>query len=299
MTAEAPPMPEMAAPQYGFRHTVHSALETLQQLGISPRRVTIRMAGMGWPSGWIVEQKPAAGTPLTQDVAVELAVAGLGLFHHLPVAMWERGGESGLGTQEILELFDDSFQKAAHWIWEGARVYGLRPDESAACARWIALFGLEPRDWPEESWYELGLLLPALQRLAGREEGIRMALRQLLGLEVWEIRRRRSLLSISTRQRCALGASNGQLGLDTVIGNRVEGRRRLEVRLGPLTIETYDTLQQPGMQRRLGAVLDLTMPLYQSWSLSYEVLDRRRRPRLGSAAENGRLGINSYLGQGA
>src|ERR1017187_1208621 len=101
------PMPEMAAPQYGFRHTIDSALETLEHLGISSRRLTIRMAGLGWPAGWIVEQKPGAGTPLAPDSAVELSVAGLGLFHTLPVGMWDRAGDGNIGTQEIVELFDD------------------------------------------------------------------------------------------------------------------------------------------------------------------------------------------------
>src|SRR4051794_23941146 len=97
-----PPMPEMAAPQYGFRHNVNSALETLEKLGVSARRVTIRMAGLGWPAGWIVEQSPPAGAPLLADTPVELSVSGLGLFHCLPVGMWDRAGDGNIGTQEIV-----------------------------------------------------------------------------------------------------------------------------------------------------------------------------------------------------
>jgi hypothetical protein len=295
----SPLMPEMAAPQYGFRHTIDSALETLEHLGVSSRRITIRMAGLGWPSGWIVEQKPDAGMPLTPDTAVELSVSGLGLFHCLPVGMWDRGGNGQIGTQEIVELFDDPFQKAAHWIWEGARVYNLRPEDKVACGRWIKLFGIEPAEWPEENWYELALLLPSLQRLAGHEESMRMALRQLLGVEVFEIIPRPRFLPVPPEHRCALGRRNWQLGIDTVVGRRVEDLRALEIRLGPLTLARYGELQRPESQLRLAAVLDLCMPLHQPWRVSYEVLDRRRAPRLGLAESNACLGVNSYLGHAA
>jgi Type VI secretion, TssG len=293
------PMPEMAAPQYGFRHTINSALETLEHLGVSSRRITIRMAGLGWPAGWIVEQKPEAGTTLAPDSAIELSVAGLGLFHTLPVGMWDRAGDGNIGTQEIVELFDDPFQKAAHWIWEGARIYNLRPEDQVACGRWIRLFGINPSEWPEENWYELALLLPALQRLGGTEQGIRTTVRQLLGVEVFEIVPRRHYLQIAPQDGCALGLFNRQLGLDTVVGKRVEGLRALEIRLGPLTLARYEELQMPEGQRRIAAVLNLCMPVYQPSRVSYEVLDRRRAPRLGLAESNARLAVNSYLGRAA
>lgn len=292
-----PTMPEMAAPQYGFRHTVDSALETLERLGVSSRRITIRMAGLGWPSGWVIGQAPAAGAPLNPDTAVRLSVAGLGLFHCLPSAMWERAGEGRIGTQEIVELFDDPFQKAAHWIWEGARIYNFRREDKLACSRWIELFGLRAADWPQENWHELALLLPALQRIAGREEGIRTALWQLMGVPVDRIVSRRRLLGIPAAHRAILGRANRQLGIDTAIGARVEDLRALEVRLGPITLAHYDDLQRPESRRRLKAVLNLCMPLHQAWSVSYEVLDRARAPRLGIADANARLAVNSYLGQ--
>jgi len=290
-------MPEMAAPQYGFRHNIHSALTALEQLGVSARRITIRMAGPGWPAGWVVAQKPEAGASLTVDTIVELSVAGPGLFHALPVGMWNSGPEDEIGTKDIVELFDDPFQKAAHWIWEGARIYNLRPDDTPACGRWMRLFGLEPSDWPEESWYELALLLPGLQRLAGREEGIRLALRQLLGLPVLQLTPRRRFLPIPETLRCAPGVRNRQLGLDSIIGRRLEDLHSVEIRLGPMPLDRYDELQLPENRRRLNAVLRLAMPLGQVWSISYEVLDRRRAPRLGIAAANSRLGVNAYLGQ--
>jgi hypothetical protein len=290
-------MPEMSAPQYGFRHTINSALETLEDLGVSPRRITIRMAGLGWPSGWVVGQKPEGGATLAPDTFVRLSVAGLGLFHRLPVGMWDRAGDGRIGTQEIVELFDDPFQKAAHWIWEGARVFDLRPDRPLACERWISLFGLNPSDWPEENWYELSLLLPALQQIAATESGMRAALRQLMGVEIVQITPWRRYLPISPKYCCTLTSHNYQLGIDSVIGRRVEDLRGLDIRLGPMEIDRYDDLRTPANARRLAAAIELSIPLYQNWRLSYEVLDRNKAPLLGVANGNSRLGVNSYLGR--
>src|SRR6266700_3174851 len=181
LTQSAPQrMPDFSRSHYGFHHTVDSALEILQDLRVSPVRITIRMAGRGWPTCWVVEQSPGPGTILSKDTAVSLAVAGLGFFHALPVGMWEKGGETEPGTQEILELVDDPIRKAAHWIREGARLFDIRPENPMDCARWIALFGLSADDWPQETWYNLALLLPSLQRLAGKERGVRFTLRLLL-----------------------------------------------------------------------------------------------------------------------
>ena len=144
-------MPDFCDASHGFHHTVDSALDVLSELDISPARITIRMAGRGWHPFWVVEQEPAPGEPLGSDASIVLHVSGLGLFHSLPVGMWERGGDAELGTKEILELFDDPVQKAARWMREGDRLFDLRPDHLEACSRWISLFGLNPEDWPPES----------------------------------------------------------------------------------------------------------------------------------------------------
>src|SRR5688572_7223823 len=86
-----PVMPDLASPHFHFHHTLHSGLEILAALGISGRRITVRMAGLGWRPDWIVEQSPSPGTLLHPDVLIQLAIAGLGFFHRLPVGMWDRG----------------------------------------------------------------------------------------------------------------------------------------------------------------------------------------------------------------
>jgi hypothetical protein len=291
-----PQMPDVAHSHYGFHHNVHSALETLSGLGISSRRVTVRMAGLGYPSGWVTGQQPEAGAVLTPDAIIVLRVAGLGLFHHLPVAMWDTGGEAAVGTREIVELFDDPFQKAAHWIWEGARVYDIHPGNLPACARWITLFGIEPADWPEENWYQLALVLPQLHAVAGREEGLRMALHHLLDLDLLEIRFHPAFSYLPAEKLSQLGRKSSQLGIDAIVGDRVEDLRSSEVRIGPVTLRRYYEFQQKPNRRRLEAVLKFCLPFHQSFKHSFEVLDRHRPPRLGSEEENARLGINSHMG---
>src|SRR5690348_7829408 len=106
-----PRMPDLSHPHRGFHHTIDSALEIFNDLRVSPSQITIRMAGQGLPTFWVVEQSPAPDTILTKDTPISLAVAGLGFFHSLPVGMWDKGGEEEPGTQEILELLDDPIQK--------------------------------------------------------------------------------------------------------------------------------------------------------------------------------------------
>lgn len=295
-TAVLSQMPDLAHSHYGFHHDVHSALEALSSLGISSRRITIRMAGLGYPSGWVTRQQPEPGAALTPDATIVLWVAGLGLFHHLPVAMWDTGGEAAIGTREIVELFDDPFQKASHWIWEGARVFDISPENRPACARWIGLFGINAEEWPEENWYELALVLPKLHAVGGQERGLRMALRHLLDLELLEILFHPSVTYLPAEKQSLLGRRSMQLGIDAIVGDRVEDLRSCEVRIGPITLLRYFEFQQELNRRRLEAVLHFCLPVHQAFTYSFEVLDRRRPPRLGSEEENSRLGINSHMG---
>ena len=291
-----PVMPDLSRSHYGFHHTVNSALETLSALGISSRRVTIRMAGLGDPSGWVTRQQPEAGTILRPDATIVLSISGLGLFHHLPVAMWESGGDQAVGTREIVELFDDPFQKASHWISEGARVFDIDRGNLPACARWIELFGIRPEEWPKENWYELALVLPRLHAVAGREEGIRMCLHHLLGLELLEMRFHAAFSRLPDDAISRLGGNGSQLGIDSIVGDSVEDIRSCEIRIGPVTLECFYEFQKKENRRRLQAVLDFSVPLHQVSKFSFEVLDRRRPPRLGFVRENGCLGINSHMG---
>src|SRR5262249_53464924 len=161
--SSAPVMPDFAHSSYGFHHTVDSALEVLYALGVPSPRVTLRMAGAGVPSRWVVAQSPGPGAPLAGDARITLSVSGLGFCQNLPVAMWDSGGDQEPGTKEVFELLDDPLQKASHWIRDGAQFLGIAQGNPAASALWISLFGLEPEDWHGAGLYSLALLLPSMQ----------------------------------------------------------------------------------------------------------------------------------------
>ncbi len=294
-----PSMPDLAHPTHGFHHTVDSALAIMSHSGVPSSRITIRMAGLGWPVFWVVEQSPPAGSPLTPDVHVALSVAGLGFFHELPVGMWDSGGEAEPGTREIVELLDDSVQKAAHWIRGGASLFDVQPQNRQACSRWISLFGLNPDDWPVQDWYGLAVLLPSLHRLAGKEAGVRLALQTVFRLPLAGIPTVRSFSYMEDDELTLLGTSANRLGMDFIVGDRVEDFARLVPIIGPVTLKTYCEFQAEENARRLDSVLQLCLPCYQKYSISWLVLHPDRAPRLGQEQENARLGINSWLGRGA
>jgi hypothetical protein len=291
-----PPMPAFSQPERGFHHTVDSALAVLAELGISASRVTLTMAGAGSPSRWILDQSPAAGTPLGPEVPVSLFVSGLGFFHSLPVGFWDEGGEAEPGTKEIVSPVDDPIQKLWHWIREGARLFDIQPGNYAACERWIKLFGVDADHWPRERWYGLALALPTLQRLGGREEGIRFALRLVFDLPLAEVRRQPSFRYLDDADLTLLSARASRLGADFILGDRVEGLARLLVVIGPVPLETYRQFEHEEEQRQLNKLLDLCTPLQQRYRVEWEVLDRDRAPRLGFEGRNACLGVNSYLG---
>ncbi len=294
--AAAPLMPDFSRGFHGFHHTIDSALETLSALGVSPSRITTRMAGLGWPDHWVIRQDPPAGAELTPDVRLTLDVAGLGFFQSLPVGMWDKGGEAEPGTFELVQVFDDPLQKAAHWVRQGARLFDIRPENHHACRRWIELFGLNADSWPMENWYHLALLLPNLHRMAGRKEGIELSFRLLLGLPVFEIRRRAGWRTIADEDLSVLGEQFSRLGVDSVIGDRMEALGRQTIILGPAPLETYYAYQQEEQARLIDAVLDLTTACHQNYRVRWLVLDPKRPPRLGIEQENARLGVNSHLG---
>ena len=298
-------MPDFCLPYRGFHHTMDSALAALVDLGVAPSRVSVRMAGRGLPSCWIVEQSPRANVILSPDVDVSLSVAGLGFFHGLPVGMWYRGGEAGIGTQELVELLDDPIQKAAYWFREGARLFDIQPDNPEACRRWISLFGLNPDEWPSETWYRLSLLLPSLHRLAGREAGIRLAFQLLVGLPVAEIRNRPVFTMLGRADQTALGTKLSRLGVDCIVGDRLEDASEISLVLGPVTLDTYYEFELEENRRCVDGLLDLCMACHQRRTvglddvrqrISWIVLDPEKAPRLGMARDNAVLGINSYLG---
>ena len=297
MTDNTPTMPCLESGFFGFHHTVDSALEVLSKMGVSPARISLRMAGRGYPSRWVVAQSPAPGSELGPGVTVTLSIAGLGYFHALPVGMWDKGGDRTLGTQEILEVLDDPLQKASHWVREGARIFDLQPENFEACSRWISLFGLKPDDWPPETWYNLSLLLPSMQQIAATERGIALVFQLLLQLPVKEVRYLSAFRSLPEKDYSLLGDTFCRLGVDYILGDEVEDLAGTRLIVGPISLEDYYTYQQPENKRLVTSVLDLCMSCHRQCWVSWLVADPARAPQLGFEVENARLGINSHLGR--
>jgi len=294
--APVPVMPDFSTPYRGFHHTVDSALEVLFRLGVSPSRITLRMEGRGYPSHQVVSQRPPAGSPLPPGQSIVLSVAGLGFFHSLPAGMWDKGGEAEAGTQEIVEVLDDPIQKAAHWVRDGACLFDVHPDNPDACARWIRLFGLSPEEWPREVWYDLSLLLPSVHRLAGKDIGIRLALQIVLKMPLHEIRRKRAHSYMDDDDLSLLGGASSRLGVDSILGDRIETVSRLILVIGPVPLTTHDRYQREDDARVLDSVIRLCLPMHHSYRIFWRVQNPGDGPRLGLAEQNSVLGVNTYLG---
>jgi hypothetical protein len=297
MTDRSLKMPCLASGFFGFHHTLSSALEVLARMGVSPSRISLSMAGRGYPSRWVVAQEPAPGSDLGPGNTIKLSIAGLGYFHALPVGMWDKGGESNAGTQEILEVLDDPLQKAGNWVRDGARLFDLQPENLEACSRWIALFGVNPNDWPPQTLYDLALLLPSMQEIAGSEYGIRLIFQLLLHLPVKEIHYFPSFRFLAEEEYSLLGDRFARLGADYILGDQVEDLAGTRLIVGPIPLIDYYKYQEPENKRLVTSVLDLCMPCQRKCWVSWLVENQAQAPRLGFAAENARLGINSHLGR--
>jgi hypothetical protein len=268
----------------------------LLRLGIGTDRITIRKAGRGWARSRVIEQQPAAGAPLTQEMVVELTVEGDSMFHHLPVGMREASREGEIGTSELVSIFDDAVEKAAVHMRLGGLFFDVRPENPGGCARWIRLFGIEPEDWPKEKWYKLAILLPRLRYLTGRESGLRLSMRLLLDLEIASIswRPRRTLMDASDRS--LLGAAMSRLGVDLIVGDGIDDEALMEITLRAETLEKFRLHQADEGQKRINQVMRLVAPYHWVYRFKWLIGDIDRAPRLGEEIENAVLGVNSHLG---
>jgi hypothetical protein len=291
-------MPNFAQSTSAFAHTVDSAMRVLEEFGISESRVTLRMAGPGRRNLEVVSQLPPPGSPLSSSTNIVLFIAGFGFFSSLPLPMRESGGEAEMGTREICQVFDDPLQKAAQWFRAGAPLFAIGSGKPAACRRWLSLFGIDPTSWPEELLYPLALLAPTLARFAGRQVGVRLALLMLFGLPVYEICNTSNYRLLPVTQRSLLGAQASRLGADLLIGDRQADADAIIVRLGPVSLATYESFQTPDGRRLLKLATDLCLSAYQPHRIGWFVENARESPRLGLAASNSRIGLNFHLGRG-
>lgn len=299
----APPptlrMPAFAAGRQSHQHTLHSALATLDALGIGAHRIAIERTGREAAApGTVVGQQPTPGEPLLPDTRVLLRIAGLGFTHALPVGMWDSGGETHMGTREILQGFDDPLEKLKHWFHEGAPLFRLSPDDHAASARWLRLFGVVPERWPRALWYRLATLMAGMAQYSCSSEGCAFVLETLLGLPVDRSRYVPTLSPLPGEALSRLGSRASRLGVDLVMGDTVEEPATLEIEIGPLSLENYEYFAETDEGKALlRQTLDMLVPVSTPCRVTWSVLDRSRAPRLGVPEANSRLGINTHMGR--
>ena len=291
-------MPDFAGGTHAHLHSVDSALVSLAALGVPQNRIQLRRGGrQGAAAGTIVRQSPSSGQPLESHTLVELEVAGLGFTHALPVGMWDSGGQAAAGTREILEAFDDPLEKLKHWFREGAPLFRIAPDDPQACARWLALFGVEAEEWPRSLWFRLASLIARMAQLSCSQSGCAFVLEVLLGLPVRSFSYRPCESELPSEMLSGLGRRASQLGVDMLLGNRVEEVAMLEIELGPLTLGAYERFAESREGKDLlDRTLALVMPCSTRYQIAWSVLDKTRAPRLGVAEQNARLGINTHMG---
>lgn len=296
---QSPRMPAFAGGTHAHLHTLHSALDSLAALGISSSRISLRRRGRsGDEPGTILAQRPAPGEPLTPATIVELSIAGLGFTHALPVGMWDSGGEAAAGTREILEPFDDPLEKLKHWFHEGAPLFRISPEDFAACARWLTLFGVEPGDWPRSLWFRLASLISQMAQLSCSEAGCASVLESLLGLPVKSFTREPNQATLPAEALSGLGSRASRLGVDLLMGDRADDLAKLKIELGPVPLPTYERFAESREgQQLLGQTMRLVMPASQPYEITWAVEDKARPPQLGIPAGNSRLGINTHMGK--
>ncbi len=291
-------MPALSTGTQSHRHSVHSALATLDALGVPSHRISILRSGRETvEAGTVVRQSPSPGTPLTGDTAVRLHVAGLGLTHALPVGMWDSGGETHAGTREVLEGLDDPLEKLQHWFHEGAPLFRLSPDDLGACARWLTLFGVDPELWPRVLWYRLASMVAGMARYSCSQEGVSFVLSTLLSLPVHRFRYVPRWTRLAESSLSGLGSRASRLGVDMLVGDAVEEVAALEIELGPVPLATYEYFTESGEGAALlRQTLEMCLPVSSDSSVHWLVLDQQRAPRLGMRESNSRLGVNTYMG---
>ncbi len=292
-------MPAFAAGKQAHHHSIHSALATLAALGISASRIIIERTGRDAAQpGTVVGQFPAPGEALLPDTRILLRIAGLGFTHALPVGMWDSGGETHIGTREILQGFDDPLEKLKHWFHEGAPLFHIAPDNPSACARWLVLFGVRPERWPRHLWYRLATLIAGVAQYSCGQEGCAFVLNTLLGLPVQQFRYKASYAQLPESALSGLGRRSSRLGVDLIMGDSVEQPAALEIEIGPVTLDCYErfteTAEGTGLLKQ---TLEMIMPVSTPYEVRWSVLDRGRAPRLGLREGNSRLGINTHMGR--
>ena len=129
------------------------------------------------------------------------------------------------------------------------------------------------------------------------KQACELLLQVLLGLPVRRMYYRSNITSLPADTLSRLGSRSSRLGVDMLLGNAVEDEATLVLDLGPVALPVYERFAETGEGRRLlQRVLGMIMPASSVVDVAWTVEDQRQAPRLGFAAKNARLGINTHMG---
>ena len=294
-------MPDLVRSRRLARQTIDSALTSLYALGVDDSRIVIESVGRGWEPGTIVAQSPEPGTPLTARTRVVLKVAGASAIDSLPFAMRDED-EYEFRSDRLFALFDSPLAKLAHRVRRGGDYFVASPDDMVRTRRWIEeIFQLQAERWPEERWFAIARLLPALHRIAGRELALRVAFRLVFSLPVESVSMHAGMVKLGGAGATRLGQANARLGVDTIAGTGLRDEASIEVRYGPIDLATYLAHTGAGTRHERDALYRLVLPMHLARSVRerWRVGDASRPARVGGNTENedaAVLGVNSYLG---
>lgn len=293
------PMPDLVTPTRGVRHTIDSAIPTLERLGVPAERVVLESAGAGWLRGTIVGQRPAPGDPITSRTRIVLQVAGTGAFESLPFPLRD-ADDREFRVDRLLALFDNPLLKLSYHLRDAGGYLTLRPGDDAGAVRWLEdVFHIASGEWPRELWYPLARLLPTLHRVAGRRQAIPLAFRLVFGLPVADVRTIPGIAQLPAAQRTRLALRNTRLGVDSVAGTGLQGETAVRVIFGPVSLDMYRQHLEPDRRRQRDALYGLTLPCHlrdkvrELWAVG----SREDPARLGTDELRPVLGVNCYLGR--
>lgn len=305
-----PRMPDFVNPTRAFHHTLGSAIESLERLGVSRDRLTLEWAGAGEAFDRIVAQDPAKGAPIAERDRVTLRVSGTGSFESHPHFLRRRsvvnmesylggGGpeESHFAIDRLLAVLDNPLIKLRHHVREGARYLRLSDGTGSVARRWIEdLFQLRADDWTDELWYSLARVLPELHRRAGTFRALDLGMQRLFRLPIsqWEVRR--GVVPFGPLRRISLGEVGSRLGVDTALGAGLPAPVSLDVVIGPVPLDVYLEQTKPEWELRRRELYRLVLParLYPSVNERWSVGDPTE-PMVLAEDERPRLGVNSRL----
>jgi hypothetical protein len=310
-----PVMPDFVSPGLSYRHTQASAVESLAELGIPSSKIFFRYDGSAKfgrdgriaNAGLVVGQFPEPGADLSETGRIVLTVTGFGTFFDLPFGLRvDATALERISTTGLLAVFDSELPRFTWWRHTAPFLFDIGPDRPEANQRWLQLFGMEPGVWPAKQHFFLCCLLPSLHKVAGTEQGIRLVLRRLMGVEVAEVLFLPDYCEIRDDDRNILPgrdetgnplspARNMRLGSDFMLGKRLKNNRLCDIRIGPMTLTEWQDLKSADGARRLRQALNLCMPLGLSFRLRYLVGNPDADITLRNAEKNSVLGINTHL----